>query len=92
MSTATDRVHLQQDPADDPNLAKGITSATLPIGNGQSITIDLPQAADLIDDRYYNGSGYLLAFYPIAGEVAEGRQWSYTIEIAVGRATPSTDD
>ncbi|NQT17974.1 MAG: hypothetical protein HQ582_34805 [Planctomycetes bacterium] len=92
MSTATDRVHLPQDPADDPNLAKGITSATLPIHDGQSITIDLPLAAHLIDDRYYNGSGYLLAFYPIAGEVAEGRQWSYTIEIAVGRATPSTND
>ena len=92
MNTGKDQISLPQDTADDPNLAKGITSATLPIDDGESITVDLPQASHLIDDRYYNGSGYLLCFYPIAGEVAEGRQWSYTVEIEVGRGTRSKTD
>ena len=67
-------------------------AATLPIDDTKAITIRLPQSAQLIDDRHYNGSGYLLAFYPIAGEVTEGRQWSYTVEIEVGQTTRSIND
>ena len=94
MNTGKDQICLPEDAADDPNLATGITTATLPIDDRESITVDLPQASQLIDDRYYNGSGYLLIFYPIAGEVAEGRRWSYTVEIAVNRseAVRSTND
>ncbi len=92
MNTDEERISLPQGTADDPNLANNVTSATLPIDAGQSITVDLPQAAHLIDDRYYNGSGYLLAFYPIAGEIAEGKQWSYTVNIEIGRTTRSTSD
>ena len=78
----------------NPNLANGITSATLPIGDGKSLTIRLPQDGHLVDDRHYNGSGYLLAFYPIGGEIAEGREWSYSIEIVHNREQPerSTDE
>ena len=83
MRTGTDRVSLPQVTPDDPNLATAITSAILPFGDEQSITIHLPQPGQLIDDRSYNGPGYLLAFYPIAGEVAEGKEWSYTVEIVV---------
>jgi len=57
----------------------------LPIGDNKSLTIRLPQDAHLIDDRHYNGSSYLLAFYPIAGEIEEGREWSYSIEISLHR-------
>ena len=94
LRTDKDQIPLPQDTADDPNLGKGITSAALPIADGKSITVDLPRASHLIDDRYYNGPGYLLCFYPIAGEIAEGKEWSYAIEITVGqaevtRSTPS---
>ncbi len=81
MSTDTDPVHLPQDMAGDPYLARNITSARLPIGDGQSLAVRLPQAAHLIDDRHYGGPGYLLAFYPVADEIAAGREWSYAIEI-----------
>jgi hypothetical protein len=84
MNTDQDPITLPRETADDPNLAKGITSAVLPIDDDESITVDLPQASHLIDDRYYHGPGYLLAFYPIAGKVAEGSEWSYTIEITLG--------
>ncbi len=67
--------------AKDPNLGNKIISATLPVADDASITIRLPQDAQLIDDRCYNGSGYLLAFYPIGGDILEGREWSYSIEI-----------
>ncbi len=94
MNSGKEQISLPQDTADDPNLAKGIASATLPIDDSESITVDLPQASQLIDDRYYNGSGYLLCFYPIAGEVAQGRTWSYTVEITINRseAARSTND
>jgi len=83
MSTGAEHVTLPQATTDDPNLASAITSATLPFGDRQTITIRLPQAGHLIDDRYYNGPGYLLAFYPIAEKVAEGKEWSYTVEIVL---------
>lgn len=50
------------------------------------MTIRLPQSGHLVDGRYYNGPGYLLAFYPIAGTIAEGREWSYKIETCYGFA------
>ncbi len=81
MTTDTGPVPLPHAAADDPNLAKAVTSATLPIDDAQSITVRLPQAAHLIDDRYYHGPGYLLAFYPAAGEIPEGKEWSYSVEI-----------
>lgn len=83
------KVLLPKEVAEDPNLSNGITSATLPIGDGMSLTIRLPQAAHLVDDRYYNGPGYLLAFYPIAGEIPEGKEWSCSVEIAYERAGPA---
>lgn len=83
INTDTEHVFLPQAVADDANLASAITSATLPFGDRQSIMVRLPQAGHLIDDRYYDGPGYLLAFYPIAGQVAEGREWSYTVEIVL---------
>jgi hypothetical protein len=92
MSTGTDPVPLPQAVADDPNLAKAVTSATLPIDDVQSITVRLPQAGHLVDDRYYNGPGYLLAFYPIAGEVLRDRQWSYSVEIVLNHGQSSRSE
>ena len=83
LRSGENEVLLPKEMAESPDLANEITSATLPIGDSRSITIRLPQGAHLIDDRHYNGSGYLLAFYPIAGEIAKGREWSYKIEIVV---------
>jgi hypothetical protein len=80
------QVLLPQEMADSPDLANGIHSATLPIGEHKSLTIRLPHSAHLVDDRHYNGSGYLLAFYPIAGGVEAGREWSYAIEILIDPA------
>jgi hypothetical protein len=85
MITDTDRVHLPIAIADDATLAKTVTSAMLPIGDRQTLTVRLSQAGHLLDDRYYKGPGYLLAFYPIAGEVKEGHEWSYSIEIVRDR-------
>ena len=86
LRTGDDHVLLPNELAESPDLAKGIRSATLPIGDGRSITIRLPQAGHLVDDRHYNGSGYLLAFYPIAGEIADGKEWSYSIKIVLDHA------
>jgi hypothetical protein len=92
--TDRDEVLLPKEVAESPDLAKGITVATLPIEDGGSITIRLPRAGHLIDDRHYNGSAYLLAFYPIGGEIPEGREWSYSVEIVHNREQPerSTDE
>jgi len=84
--TGAEQVLLPQATPENPNLANAVNSATFPFADGKSITVRLPQAGQLIDDRYYNGPGYLLAFYPIAGKVAEGREWSYTVEIAIDDA------
>ncbi len=85
LRTGDNEVLLPKKVPKDPNLANRITTATLPIGDNKSLTIRLPQDAHLIDDRHYNGSSYLLAFYPIAGEIEEGREWSYSIEISLHR-------
>ena len=90
LRTSEDEVLLPKEVADDPNLANGITAATLSIPESKSLTIRLPQTGHLVDDRYYNGSGYLLAFYPIAGEIADGTEWSYKIEINRSDAEPAS--
>lgn len=71
--------------ADPPNLAKELASVTLPSGDQTAITIRLPQPAILVDDRFYNGRGYLLALHSAAGSVDDGQEWSYTLEFAAKR-------
>lgn len=83
LRAGSEEIRLPELVAESPELARGITAARLPIGNDRSMTIRLPQATHLVDDRHYNGSSYLLAFYPIAGAIAAGREWSYTIEVAL---------
>ncbi len=78
-------VTLPKSVPDKPNLASKITNATLPITAERALTIRMSQSAQLLDDRFYRGSGYLLAFYPIAGKIAAGKTWSYSIEVAVTR-------
>ncbi len=85
-------VHLPQTTPDDPNLAQSVTLATLPIADQHALTIRLPQTGHLIDDRYYHGAGYLLAFYPISGAVPQGQEWSYSIEITCDHAEAARSD
>lgn len=77
------KITLPQDVPEEPNLASGIRAASLSIDNERRLSIKLPQESQLLDNRCYRGSDYLLNFYPVAGEVPAGKQWSYSLVFAV---------
>lgn len=80
LETDQGKVHLPLDTPAKPNLAHGIKTLQVPGAHGSSLSIQLPQPAMLIDDRCYNGSGYLLMFHPVANEIAQGHTWEYRIK------------
>jgi hypothetical protein len=64
-----------------------ITSIELPIGDRSSLSIQLPRSGHRVDDRCSNGPGYLLAFYPVGGEIPAGREASCAVELEIDRST-----
>lgn len=73
---------LPADKGDESELARDLQEVTFRGLAGAALRITLPHRGHLLDDRHYGASGYLLSFYPVAGDIAAGAEWSYQVRLS----------
>lgn len=74
-------VPFPEERAERANLAGDLRDITLVTRAGARLRVSLPQSGYLLDERHYGGSGYILAFHPVGGDIEAGREWSYRITL-----------